>query len=67
MIRSLLLVLLLATTAFAAEFSGATQPQLAATTDGRVWVAFGRGSEIFVEASRDGAIAGRPKFASKLT
>lgn len=35
----------------AAEFIAAAQPQLAATDDGRVWLAFGRGQEIFVARS----------------
>ncbi|MBL9199359.1 MAG: exo-alpha-sialidase, partial [Opitutaceae bacterium] len=38
----------------AAEFSAAAQPQLAATAEGRVYVAFGRGREIFVARSDDG-------------
>lgn len=37
----------------AAEFPAAAQPQLAATTDGRVWLAFGRGKEILVARSDD--------------
>lgn len=50
----LLLLVLLAATAAAAEFSSAAQPQLAASGNGRVWMAFGRGPEILVAASRDG-------------
>ena len=38
----------------ATEFPDAAQPQLAATADGRVYVAFGRGQEIFVARSDDG-------------
>jgi hypothetical protein len=38
----------------ATTIPNAAQPQLAATTDSRVFVAFGRGKEIFVTASRDG-------------
>jgi hypothetical protein len=49
-----LLILGIAPVATAAEFPGAAQPQLAATSDGRVWLAFGRGKEICVAASRDG-------------
>ena len=37
----------------AVEFPGGAQPQLAATADGRVWLAFGRGQEIFVARSDD--------------
>ena len=37
----------------AAEFPDAAQPQLAATADGRVYLAFGRGPEIFVARSDD--------------
>jgi hypothetical protein len=36
-----------------AEFPTAAQPQLAATADGRVWLTFGRGQEIFVARSED--------------
>ena len=49
----LALVLTLAGAAYAAEFPNAAQPQLAATADGRVWLAFGRGQEIFVARSTD--------------
>ncbi len=37
----------------AVVFPNAAQPQLATTTDGRVYVAFGRGQEIFVARSSD--------------
>jgi hypothetical protein len=40
--------------AAAAEFPQAAQPQLAATADGRVWLVFGRGQEIWVARSDDG-------------
>lgn len=43
----------LAPTASAAEFPDAAQPQLAATAAGRVYLAFGRGPEIFVARSDD--------------
>lgn len=43
----------LAVSLAAAEFSPAAQPQLAATAAGRVWLAFGRGQEIFVTRSDD--------------
>lgn len=49
----LLAVLLASTGATAVDFSNAAQPQLAATADGRVYVAFGRGQEIFVARSTD--------------
>ncbi len=49
----LTLVFLTATAAAAAEFPNASQPQLAATTDGQVWLTFGRGQEIFVARSVD--------------
>ena len=39
--------------ATAAEIPHAAQPQLAATADGRVWLAFGRGQEVFVARSDD--------------
>lgn len=44
---------LAAIAARAAEFPNALQPQLAATADGRVWLTFGRGHEIFVARSDD--------------
>lgn len=50
------LSLLLCTAALHAapvEIPHAAQPQLAATADGRVWLAFGRGKEIFVARSDD--------------
>ena len=37
----------------AAEFPDAAQPQLATTADGRVYLAYGRGPEIFVARSDD--------------
>ena len=37
-----------------AEFPNAAQPQLAATADGRVWLVYGRGQEVFVARSDDG-------------
>ncbi|MBL9188367.1 MAG: exo-alpha-sialidase [Opitutaceae bacterium] len=40
----------------AAEFPNAAQPQLAATAEGRVYLAFGRGQEIFVAHSDDGGV-----------
>ncbi len=43
----------LVSTAMAVEIPHATQPQLAATPDGRVWIAFGRGPEIYVARSDD--------------
>ncbi|MDP3071385.1 MAG: sialidase family protein [Opitutaceae bacterium] len=48
-----LVALLGSARAFSAEFSHAAQPQLAATADGRVWLAFGRGQEIYVARSDD--------------
>lgn len=54
MTRALLFTLLFLVAARAAEIPAAVQPQLAAATGGRVWVAFGRGPEIFVAASHDG-------------
>lgn len=38
-----------------AEFATAQQPQVAVATDGTVYVAFGRGEEIFLAVSRDAA------------
>ena len=49
----LALILFLAAAARAAEYSPAAQPQLAAGADGRVWLTFGRGQEIFVAHSVD--------------
>lgn len=37
----------------ATEFPAATQPQLATATDGRVWLTYGSGKDIFVARSRD--------------
>ena len=37
-----------------AEFPNAAQPQLAATADGRAWLVYGRGQEVFVARSDDG-------------
>lgn len=37
-----------------AEFPNAAQPQLAATADGRAWLVYGRGPEVFVARSDDG-------------
>lgn len=43
------------------EIPNAAQPQLAVAADGRVWLAFGRGQEIFVARSDDrGATFGGP-------
>lgn len=53
----------IATAAIAAavQFPNAAQPQLAATSDDRVWLAFGRGQEIYVARSTDqGATFGEP-------
>lgn len=51
----------------AAEFAGAAQPQLAATADGRVWVAFGRGKDICVATSTDGGASfGEPVRVTSL-
>jgi hypothetical protein len=36
------------------EFPNAAQPQLATTADGRVWLVYGRGQEVFVARSDDG-------------
>lgn len=57
--RLLLPAVLFAAIAFAgrtlaAGFPDAAQPQLAAAADGRVWLAFGRGPEIYVARSDDG-------------
>jgi Cu/Ag efflux protein CusF len=37
----------------ATEFPAAAQPQLATATDGRVWLTYGSGKDIFVARSRD--------------
>ena len=51
---SVLLLTVVATTAApATEFPDAAQPQLAATAAGRVYLAYGRGPEIFVARSDD--------------
>ncbi len=49
----LLLLTAAALSAAPVEFPHAAQPQLAATADGRVWLAFGRDKEIFVARSDD--------------
>jgi hypothetical protein len=48
-----LICLLVVGSARAGEFSAAAQPQLAATADGRVWLAFGRGNDVFVARSEN--------------
>ncbi|MEI8088973.1 MAG: sialidase family protein [Opitutaceae bacterium] len=37
----------------AIEFPAAAQPQLATASDGRVWLTYGSGKDIFVARSRD--------------
>lgn len=51
----LALLIVVGQAAPSAEFSNAAQPQIATSANGRVWLAFGRGTEIFVAASKDGA------------
>ena len=43
-----------------AEFATAQQPQIDVATDGTVYVAFGRGEEIFLAVSRDAALTFAP-------
>lgn len=38
------------------EIANAAQPQLAVSADGRVWLAYGHGTDIFVAGSDDGAV-----------